>query len=204
MLGLLSVQAVPRPPPVLTLSLEVADGVCRLCFRGESVRVPWSDAVRALPSGGEPLLKLFGAGVAADAGSLRLTMPLQEVAQLPAEDLPPPDAGHRVILAEGNAGLRQHLQAGLTRWGYSVQAVGDFQGLSALEMDTTADICLCDGRLPGLPGNVQDIPRQVAGNWLWLISGAEGLRYLPEGAVYLAKPFSLGDLHRVLQNKLSG
>ncbi len=111
------------------------------------------------------------------------------------------DSGRTVLLVEDDAGIRRMIREGLGRRGFKILEAPD--GQAALELDEPFDVLICDRSLPKLDGRsvVRELRSRRPDLPCLLISGRatpESLTETIDGVQLLSKPFTLRELHKVL------
>lgn len=117
----------------------------------------------------------------------------------------------RVLVAEDDVELRAVLVGSLRSWGYRVQETGSGTGLGHLLFgtgDEPPDLLVTDDRMPGVSGMSALRAVRIQG-WatpVVLVTAFPDREVEEEarelGAVVLAKPFALEELHRLVDAAL--
>ncbi len=112
-----------------------------------------------------------------------------------------------VLVVEDDAGLRRVMHEGLSRRGYEILDAADGTQALALSRAYSVDLVICDRVLPRLSGLevLTNLRERFPELPILVISGHpqdEGDEVTIEGTRFLAKPFKLEDLARILQEML--
>jgi len=179
-------ECLDRPPALIRLREE--NGGVLICFQGLSLP--------RLPPAAAGLAECMQGQWTQTEDGYALRFPKQEI-EIPEEPRPPPPPpGQSVLLAEGDASLRDFLAKSLAQAGFRVQTAADVTVCAARLSAQTFDCAVLDTRLPGGGYGALAALNTPPLRILWMEPYAGADRLPPEQA--LPKPFRPKDLiHRL-------
>lgn len=186
---LVSCMGLTEPNPVLRLELSKGNSGVEVFCAGRMTSEPPPETLA--------LLHTHRGRFDRDECGWSLGFPECHPERPPPAPPPPPGEGKRVLLAESDPGLREHLARGLRNAGFNVSTAGDvFQVRDLLTTEPLYELAALDTSLPGGGGaelaKLSSLPphRVWLPPWERTEPGLEG-QMLP-------KPFPPAELNRIL------